>query len=97
MNETVIYVETGQNKIFAIDVSNDNAYIVYTDNKEVITGDKRLLLDVDIKFPIIRFLGSNKFLLADSRINHKNLNAYIFDFDGNFWQVFLQAMVLKIF
>jgi len=89
MNETVIHVDTEQGKIISIDVKDDNSFVAYTDNKEVITGAKRLLIDSDIKFPIIRFLEKGKFILADTRTSNVNPNVYIFDFDGNLLKSFL--------
>lgn len=89
MTETVIYVDTGQGKILSIDVNGDSSFIAYTDSKEVITADKKFLIGVGIKFPIIRFLDQNKFLLADTRTSNESPNAYIFNFDGELQTSFL--------
>ena len=89
MNETVTLVDTGQSKILDLDVYGLGLFIAYTDHKEIITVDKKLITDIEVRFPIIRFINNSKFLLVDSRTLNSNPNAFILDFNGQVQQSFL--------
>ena len=89
MNETVIYVDKEHGKLLSVDVKEDNSFIVYTDNNQVIAEEKILTLDIAIKFPIIRLIDSDNFLLADGRTSNEYPNAHIFDYNGKLITSFL--------
>lgn len=89
MNETVIYVDKEHGKLLSIDVKEDSSFIAYTDNKQVIAAEKKLMLDIAIKFPIIRLIDNDNFLLADARTSNKYPNAHIFNYEGKLLTSFL--------
>jgi hypothetical protein len=88
VNETVTYIRKGQGKIVNLDAKDDKSFIAYTDRKEIVTRDRSLIIDMDIRFPRIRFLDREMFLLADTR-TIEDPNVYIFNYDGELLRSFL--------
>lgn len=88
MTEHTTYIKTGPGNILNLDADDQGNFIAFTDDKTVITQDHRLTLNIDIRFPIIRRLNSNTFLVADARTGSR-VNAHIYDFSGQRLKSFL--------
>jgi hypothetical protein len=88
MTEQTISLDIGNDKILNLDTDEKGNFIAFTDSNTVITNFERLALDKAIKFPIIRRLNSELFLLTDSRTDGAT-NSFIFDFSGNLKSTFL--------
>lgn len=89
MTETEFHIDVFQEKICDLDLSDDNFFIAYTDNKEIITSDKKISIEIEIKYPIVRLIDKEKFLLIDSRTDSNKQNAFIYDFNGRLLKTFL--------
>lgn len=89
MTETEFHIDISQEKICDLDVSDNNLFIAYTDNKEIITSDKKIALEIGLKYPIVRLIDEEKFLLLDSRTDSNKQNAFIYDFNGQLLKTFL--------
>jgi hypothetical protein len=82
LTEQTIYINTGEDKIINLDADVQGSFIAYTDNKIVITDDYKIRIDKEIRFPFIRRINNERFLLADSRTNKYNLpNVHIYDIE----------------
>ena len=89
MTETEFYIQNGNDKIFDLALFDENSFIAYSDKKEVITFHKRVFIEREIKYPVIRFIDNDKFLLADTRTEDNKPNAFIYDFNGKLLKAFL--------
>lgn len=88
MTEQTINIDVGQDKILNLDADDQGNFIAFTDNKVVITNDHNLKIELEIRFPIIRRLDNETFLIADSRTD-SNINGYIYNFSGQLVKSFL--------
>ncbi|MFT3912105.1 MAG: hypothetical protein QM737_21950 [Ferruginibacter sp.] len=77
-----------QGKILDLDADEQGQFIAFTDSGTVITHDKILAIDKEIRFPIIRRLDLDTFLIAESRTD-KLPNGHIYNFNGQLLQSFL--------
>ena len=66
-----------------IDVITDNSYIAITDKGSVVFPFDKIKVRESFKFPIIRQLTNNSFLVADSRTTGRTDNCFIYDLKGN--------------
>lgn len=89
MDEKVIIIDTETNKVLDLDTDGQEMFIAFCDNGEVITNDKRVKINLQVQYPIIRILDNNRFLLADSRTTDYQRNAFIYDFSGQLLNSFL--------
>jgi hypothetical protein len=89
MNEQVIYIETSGSKILDLEVEANGSFIAFFDSNEVVTPEKKVFISSQVQFPLIRSIDSDKFLLADSRIEEEKHNAFIYDFNGQLLKSFL--------
>jgi hypothetical protein len=88
MTEQTITIEVGQRKILNLDADDRGNFIAFVDDKMVITNDHQLKVNIEIKFPIIRRLNNETFLIADSRTKD-NPNGHIYSFNGQLIKSFL--------
>lgn len=88
MTEQTTPIDVGQSKILNLDADDQGNFIAFTNNNTVITNDYNLNITIDLRFPIIRRLDNERFLIADGRIKNGN-NAYILNFNGQLLTSFL--------
>ncbi len=88
MKANTTYIDVGNSKILNLDVDEFNSFIGITDNNEVISDNLKFRVNEKFKFPLIRKLNNDIFLIADSRLIN-NLNGYIYDFNGQLVNRFL--------
>ncbi|WP_300599122.1 hypothetical protein [Niabella sp.] len=88
MTEQTTYIKTGPGNILNLDADDQGNFIAFTDDNTVITHDHRLIIDIDVRHPVIRRLNSNTFLLADARTGSR-VNAHMYDFGGQRLKSFL--------
>lgn len=89
MDEQVTNIDTGAAKVLDLDADGQGSFIAFCDSGQVIANDKRVFINSQIQFPIIRILDGNKFLLADSRTEDDKPNAFVYDFTGQLLNSFL--------
>ena len=82
MREVTTNIELDGEVLVDIDVLTDNSYIAITDKGSVVFPFDKIELRQLFKFPIIRQLTDNSFLVADSRTD-KTDNCFIYDLKGN--------------
>ena len=84
MREVTIDIELDGEILVDIDVLTDNSYIAITDKGRVVFTFDRIEISQTFKFPIIRQLSDNLFLVADSRTNDDETdNCFVYDLKGN--------------
>lgn len=88
MIEHTIHIDIGQSKILNLDADEQRNFIAFTDTKTVITNYHILKIDIEIRFPIIRRLNNEMFLIADSRTDN-SVNGYIYNFSRQIVKSFL--------
>ena len=88
MTDRSININVGQDKILDLDADEQGQFIAFTNSKTVITNGTSLTIDKEIRFPIIRRLDLETFLIADSRTD-KLPNGHIYDFNGQLIKSFL--------
>ncbi|ACU07064.1 hypothetical protein FIC_00609 [Flavobacteriaceae bacterium 3519-10] len=88
MTEQTTHIDVGQSKILNLDADDQGNFIAFTDTKTVITNEHNLKIDIEIRFPIIRRLNNETFLIADSRTDN-SVNGYIYNFGGQLVKSFL--------
>ncbi len=88
MTEHTEYLEVGNDKILDLDADGQGDFIAFTDNKTVLTDDHKLTLDIDVRFPIIRKLNNDAFLIVDGR-TAGSTNGHIYNFTGQKLKSFL--------
>jgi hypothetical protein len=81
MTEQTEYLDIGNDKILDLDADGQGGFIAFTDSKAIFTDDHRVTVDIDIRFPIIRRLNDDIFLVVDSRTDNSS-NGHIYDFTG---------------
>jgi hypothetical protein len=81
MTEQTEYLDVGSDKILDLDADAQGGFIAFVDSKTVITDDNRLTVDIDVRFPIIRRLKNDTFLIVDSRTD-SSPNGHIYNFAG---------------
>ncbi len=89
MTEEVISIDIGNDEIINLDADDKGNFIAFTKNKRVVTNDHQLALAITIRFPIIRRLDANRFLIADGRTWKSSLNGFIYNFNGQLLHSFL--------
>ena len=88
MKDRSINIEVGQAKILDLDANEQEQFIAFTNSRTIITDDNSLTIEKEFRFPVIRRLDTETFLIVDSRTN-KLPNAYIYDFNGQLIKSFL--------
>jgi hypothetical protein len=88
MTEQTEYLDVGSDKVLNLDADGQGNFIAFTDNKAVITNDHVLTVDLNVRFPIIRRLNDDTFLIVDSRTDGLP-NGHIFNFTGQRIKSFL--------
>lgn len=88
MTEQTTLIDTLGSKILNLDAIDTHEYIAYADDGKVIAQDKQIKIKPIFKYPIIRRLTDDRFLVLDARSDEGN-NAVIYDFYGNLIQKFL--------
>ncbi len=88
MTDRSININVGQDKILDLDTDEQGQFIAFTNSKTVITNGTSLTIDKEIRFPIIRRLDLETFLIADCRTD-KLPNGHIYDFNGQLIKSFL--------
>ncbi|HTJ52948.1 MAG TPA: hypothetical protein VL443_26015 [Cyclobacteriaceae bacterium] len=88
MTEQTIYLDTGLEEILNLDTDDKGQFIAITNKNTILTNDDKLQIDASIKFPIIRKLNNDNFLVVDCRTDKIN-NGHIFDFTGKIKTSFL--------
>ncbi len=88
MTEHVILIDTSHSKILNLDADDQGNFMAFTDNNSVITNDQILKIDLELRYPIIRRLNNETFLIADCRADNK-INGYIYNFRGQLIKSFL--------
>lgn len=89
MDEQVINIDIGTAKVLDLDSDGQGMFIAFCDNGQVIVNDKRVFINSQIQFPIIRSIDDSKFLLADSRTEENKPNAFVYDFTGQLLSSFV--------
>jgi hypothetical protein len=82
MREFTTNIELNGEVLVDIDVLTDNSYIAITDKGRVVFPFHTIEIQQSFKFPVIRQLTDNSFLIADSRTD-KTDNSFIYDLNGN--------------
>jgi hypothetical protein len=88
MTEQTEYLDVGTDKILDLDVGAQGGFIAFTESRTVITEDHRLTVEIDIRFPIIRRLNNDVFLIVDTRTDNSP-NGHLYDFTGQKVKAFL--------
>jgi hypothetical protein len=83
MREVTTNIELDGEVLVDIDVLADDSYIAITDKGRIVFPFDKIEISHSFKFPIIRQLNDNSFLVADSRTNEKTDNCFIYDLKGN--------------
>jgi hypothetical protein len=83
MREVTTEIELDAEVLVDIDVLTDDSYIGITDKGRIVFPFERIEIPQSFKFPIIRQLTDNSFLVADSRTNDKMDNCFIYDLKGS--------------
>lgn len=94
MTEYITHIEVGQSKILNLDADDQGNYIAFTDANTVITNDYTLKINIELRFPIIRRLNDETFLIADGRTKN-NVNGYIYNFSGQVVKSFLAGDAIE--
>lgn len=82
MREVTTNIELDGEVLVDVDVLADNSYIAITDKGRVVLPFEKIEISQSFKFPIIRQLNDNSFLIADSRTERTD-NCFIYDLTGN--------------
>src|SRR5690606_35076079 len=82
MEELTTNVELDDEVLVDIDVLIDNSYLLLTNKGRVVSPFHKIKILRTFKFPLIRRLTSDLFLIADSRTD-KTDNCFIYDLQGN--------------
>lgn len=82
MREVTTNIELDGEVLVDIDLLTDNSYIAITDKGRVVLPFEKIEISQSFKFPIIRQLNDNSFLVADSRTERTD-NCFIYDLKGN--------------
>lgn len=84
MREVTTSIELDGEVLVDIDVLTEDSYIGITDKGSVIFPFDKIGIAQTFKFPIIRQLSDNSFLVADSRTNDDEANnCFVYDLNGN--------------
>src|SRR5688572_24448208 len=83
MKEVTINIKLDGEILLNIDVLTDNSYVAITDKGRIIFPFSGLEIPHSFKFPIIRQLTDDSFLVADARTSDKMDNCFIYDLEGN--------------
>lgn len=84
MREVTTNIELDGEVLVDIDVLTDDSYIGITDKGRVVFPFDKIEIAQTFKFPIIRQLNDNSFLVADSRTNDDETdNCFVYDLNGN--------------
>lgn len=84
MREVTTNIELDGEVLVDLDVLSDDSYIGITDKGHVVFLFDKIAISQTFKFPIIRQLNNNSFLVADSRTNDDETdNCFIYDLKGN--------------
>lgn len=83
MREVTTDIEVHAEALVDIDVLAEDSYIAITDKRNVVSSFDIIEIHQSFKFPVIRQLNDNSFLIADSRTNEKDENCFIYDREGN--------------
>ena len=83
MREVTTNIELDGEDLVDIDVLTDDSYLAITDKGNIISPFDKVKIHQLFKFPVIRQLNDNSFLIADSRTNEKDDNCFIYDREGN--------------
>jgi hypothetical protein len=83
MREVTTNIELEQEVTIDIDVLRNNAYIAITNKGSIALPFDRIKIFQSFKFPIIRHLTNNSFLIAEARTSTKLDNCFIYDLTGN--------------
>lgn len=80
MRQFTTNIELDGEVLVDVDVLTDNSFIAITDRGSVILPFDKIKLTQTFKFPIIRQLSDNSFLVADSRTDNDGVdNCFIYD------------------
>lgn len=84
MREIITNIELGGEVLVDIDVLTDDSYLAITDKGSVVFPSDKIVMAQTFKFPIIRQLNENSFLVADSRTaSDRADNCFIYDLKGH--------------
>jgi len=72
----------GEN-LAGFDFKSENQYLGITKLNKIITPFSSFEIKIDFKFPTIRILNEELFLVINSRTKKDKENGYIFDYEGN--------------
>jgi hypothetical protein len=95
MREVTTDIELDGEVLVDIDLLTDDSYIAITDKGNVVSPFDRVEIHQSFKFPVIRQLNDNSFLIADSRTNGKADNCFIYDLKGNVLKQFFSGDGIK--
>ena len=83
MKEYTTNIDLHSEILVDVDTSSNDFYIGITDKGNVVVPFDRIEITQSFKFPIIRQLNENSFLIADTRTSKQMENCFIYDFKGN--------------
>ena len=83
MREVTTSIELDGEVLVDIDVLTNDSYVAITDKGTIVFPFNRVEITQLFKFPIIRQLTDNSFLIADARKSPKSANCFIYDLNGN--------------
>lgn len=87
MTEQFFEINAGETEIKSIDSDLFGNYIAITKKNEIITPFIRFATHNKIRFPVIRHLGDDLFLVADRRCKATD-NAFIYNYNGQLMKSF---------
>lgn len=88
MREYITNIDLDSEVLVDVDPSTSDFYIGITDKGNVVVPFDKIEITQAFKFPIIRQLTDNSFLIADSRTSNHTENCFIYDFKGNLLRQF---------
>src|SRR5688500_17509576 len=83
MREITTNIDLDGEVLVDIDVFTDESYIAITDKGNVVFPYGKIEVRQSFRFPIIRQITSDSFLVADSRTRQRVDNCFIYDLKGN--------------
>ncbi len=83
MKEYITNIKLDGEILVDVDASTNDFYLGITDKGNVVVPFDKIEITQPFRFPIIRQLSDNSFLIADSRTSTQSENCFIYDFKGN--------------
>jgi len=83
METNIVKLELSGKNLVGFDFKSENEYLGITKTNEIITPFSNFEIKTEIKFPIIRILDDELFLIIDTRTKKDKENCFVFNHNGN--------------